>query len=620
MPWFAPDFHFLRPFWFLALMPALIFLVALWFSRLRESGWDQVINQDLLPHLLDATPAARRRWPLFMLFLAWLLAVCGLAGPTWQRLPQPVRQKEDALVIIQDLSLSFYAQDLSPNRLTRARHKISDILKSRREGLTGLIVYAGDAHVVSPLTDDTNTIAAMVGDLDPGIMPSYGSNLKAAVDLAIKLFRDGFINRGRILLLTDEVSSAQASAVSKLLDGHDFTIDIIGVGTGDGAPIPKGDGGFLKDDQGRIIVPRLNRAELSKLAAANGGAYRDITIDDSDFHELLSRQLDIPRSDEYRQSKRKFDQWQDQGYWLVVLLIPLALLAFRRGWLLVALFFGVTLFAPANGYALGWRDLWLRHDQQAAQALAANKPKKAATLFQSPSWQGVAQYRAGNFDKAAAAFSRQGSADDNYNHGNALARLGRLQEAIQAYDEALKLNPKMTDARDNRDLVTRLLHRQKQQNRKDKKGKGGKKDQKGKKGQKGKEGQKGTKGRQQAGDGSAAKSGEGKHSPERGKDKPAHRGDESARNDRQSHENSPAVPPANKPEGLGKKSDKGPGKKASKGESDLKNDKLSPEQRQALSQWLRQVPDDPGGLLRRKFKYQYQNKRSHNQDANHNIW
>ncbi len=624
----SPDFHFLRPLWFLALAPALALFAALWFSRLRASGWDRAINRTLLPHLLDAMPGGRQRYPLVLLLAAWLLATIGLAGPAWQRLPQPVRQKQDGLVIIQDLSLSFYAQDLSPDRLTRARHKLADILKSRREGLTALVVYAGDAHVVSPLTEDTNTIGAMVGDLDPGIMPSYGSNLESAVKLALKLYQDSGLYRGRLLLLTDEVSPEQAKAVTRLLSGHAFTLSILGVGTADGAPIPKGDGGFLKDDRGSIVVPRLDRSSLAKLAAANGGNYHDLRIDDRDFQDLLSPGATLPREDEYRQTKRRFDQWQDQGYWLAVLLVPLALLAFRRGWLLVGLFLGFTLMPAGNSYALGWRDLWLRPDQQAAQALADNHPEEAATLFKSPQWRGAAQYRAGKFEQAEADFNLGDNAEASYNRGNALAKLGRLPEALQAYDQALERDPRMTDARDNRKLVEKLLQQQKQQDEQDQSENGREERQKqqGQPGQKGQQEKKEQNGRQEQGKqtGQPGRNGQENRQEQQGRQKQLDQPDQP--NQARKTKGSEARQPDRKDQADQSRQDqkdqagKEESEKQKAASANPTDDRLSPEQRQALAQWLRQIPDDPGGLLRRKFQYQYQQNQAPRADGNGKIW
>ena len=455
------NFHFVRPLWLFGCIPAVLLFIVLWFIRVRSSGWSKAIESSLLPHLLDSTQEKRQGWPLFMLLLAWLLTCLSLAGPVWEKLPQPVQKKENALVIIQDMSLSFYAQDLSPNRLVRAQHKLTDLLKDRSEGTTALVVYSGDAHIVTPLTDDSRTIAAMVPSLSPAIMPSYGSNVVDAVKLALGLLKDAGVSQGKMLLLTDEVTEEDAREVSKLLRGKNIVFLVLGIGTSDGGPIPKNDGGFLKDDEGNIIVPKLRREILRDLAEKNGGRYRDVQLNDQDIEYLLAAEALLPSEDEYRQLDREFDQWKEMGPWLLLLILPIALLAFRRGWLLV--FVIMILLESSESSAMSWQDLWQRKDQQAAKALLNNDPEKASELFQTPSWKGVAEYNAGNFPEAVDSFAQNQNADNLYNSGNALTKEDKLDEAIKAYEQALQLNPEMEDAQFNKKIVEQLIQQQQQQ-------------------------------------------------------------------------------------------------------------------------------------------------------------
>ncbi len=606
---FPGDFHFLRPLWFLALLPAGLLVLAIWAAQLRESGWERAISGALLPHLLEGRAGARQRWPAWLLLIAWLLASISLAGPVWKKLPQAVQHKEDGLVIIQDLSLSLYVQDLSPNRLTRARHKLLDILKSRQEGLTALVVYSGDAHVVCPLTDDTATIAAMVPDLEPGIMPSYGSNLAAAVELALRLCRDSSLSRGRLLLLTDEVAPEMASDVTKLLRGQDFTISILGVGTAAGGPISKGDSGFLQDERGNIVIPRLDGGELAKFAAANGGRYSEIRIDDGDFNYLLGGAPVLPREEEYRPVERKFDQWREDGYWLLLALLPLALLAFRRGWLIAALLLAVLLPARPS-QAMEWRDLWLRRDQQAARA--------------------PAEYRVGNYAAAAENFAKVDTAEAHYNRGNSLAQLGKLEEALQAYDQALKIDPNLADAQFNRQLVGDMLRQQKQpQNQVQKPDKSG-------------QNQAGQNDQQAGGNQGQKPNGAGKDQPgqaggqgENGQSDPPGKPGEAAKNGQKANgaqggaeprQNNAASQAGDEKGGAEQKNPRGMmGKPSPAGQKGMEKpnaalDSMNPEQQQELEQRLRQVPDNPGGLLRRKFEYQFQNNRQRGAGGSGKIW
>ena len=156
------DFHFLRPMWLLALIPALVFIVVMWRVNSNVTAWDKAIDKNLLPFLLDRSKSAAQRTPLLLLFFAWIISTLSMAGPVWEQLPQPVQKREDALVIVMDLSLSMFAPDHNPSRLDLAKRKLRDILALREEGQTALVVYAGDSHTVTPLTDDVVTIDALV--------------------------------------------------------------------------------------------------------------------------------------------------------------------------------------------------------------------------------------------------------------------------------------------------------------------------------------------------------------------------------------------------------------------------------------------------------------------------
>ena len=192
--------HFIRPLWFVALVPILV-LAWFWFRRTRSgSAWQNAISSELLPVLLDVQESRSGQWLRGIMLTAITLAVIGLAGPTWEKLPQNVEQKNDALVVLLDLSLSMWAEDVKPSRIVRARQKITDILRQREEGLTALVAYAGDAHAVVPLTDDVATIENLLGALDPGMMPVLGSNPSHGLEIAKGLFGNANMTEGLSLI------------------------------------------------------------------------------------------------------------------------------------------------------------------------------------------------------------------------------------------------------------------------------------------------------------------------------------------------------------------------------------------------------------------------------------
>lgn len=611
------QFHFLRPAWLLLLLPMLFLLTALYRKAGSGTNWRRAIAAELVDYLLEPGQQQRRRW-IWLLATTWLLAVLAMAGPTWEKTPQPVLQKRDALVIVLDLSLSMYAEDIQPSRLERARYKILDILKQRREGLTGLVVYSGDAHVVSPLTDDTATIANLVPALAPAMMPSYGSDAAAGIEQAIQLLRNAGFERGRILLMSDEISVNDIDDLAKKIGAGNWQLSIMGVGTEQGAPIPTRDG-FLKSNAGSIAIAQLHRENFLALAQKARAHYSDLQLDDSDIDALLPD--NFADAGEARTLQREFDQWRERGPQLVMLLLPLAALAFRRGWLLIL--FLLPFSAPSQAqnwnenWREQWRDLWQRPDQQAQQLFSAGNSKDAAHKFSDPAWRAAAQYRSGDYENAAQTLSGQQNADAHYNRGNALAQANKLQDAVAAYNAALKANPRMQDAQYNRDLVNKLLQQQKNQPQNQSKQNDNQSDEKS---QQDKSSQ-----QQNAGDGQQQKSdSQSSNGTQNNPDKTQSRPDGSQKPsaaDQQSDAAKKQV--AQKPESASKddragKDDATMQQQVSAASDDKSSDRQSSMQsnantaesseqklqQRATEQWLRQIPDDPAGLLRRKFLYE----------------
>lgn len=590
------DFHFLRPWWFAGLIPVALIL-ALYQWRKRSAGnWETIINPQLLPFLMQGehnnrTSANRRL--MIAVISAWLLCCTSLAGPTWQQLPQPVHKQDSALVLIFDLSPSMLAQDITPSRLVRARFKLIDILKQRNEGFSALVVYGGEAHTVSPLTEDSNTIISLVPILHPSLLMEYGSNTEDAIDTAIKLAANGGYTQADLLLITDGVAaSAFATIQSMLAAAGNSRLSILGVGTAQGAPIPYGNGSFVKDSSGAILIPKLDSSSLQRLASNGGGNYQELSADDQDIQQLLAgtEQL-LP--DATRELDRSFDLWDDQGFWLVILLLPILLLSFRKN-ILALLLLGPLLSQPQPAHASVWQDLWQTPDQQAAAALAAGDANTAQGLFENKQWRASAAYRAGDYETAINHFKQADSADGQYNLGNALAKAGNLDGAIEAYNQALAQQPDMEDALANRDLVEKLKQQQEQQQSSS--------DQEKNQEQEQNQQQQQNQDQQQSSDGQSSQNQQSndKDQSQQGQQQPEQDDNQQSEQAQQSESEKQQSEPESESE-----SEK---QQAQQAQAD---DTLSDEEKQnqqEIEQMLRRVPDDPGGLLRQKFRYQSQQR------------
>ena len=589
------EFHWLRPEWLLGLLPVIVILALLFRLQRRANNWQHVIAPELLPHLIEGTFAPARRRGLIALLLAWIITCVALAGPVWEKIAVPIHKKESALVILFDLSPSMLAEDIKPSRLVRARHKLIDLLRSRNEGLTALIAYAGEAHVVVPLTDDTATLESLLPALHPSIMPLKGNNPEMAVEKALALLKDSGVQQGDLLIVSDEIPSSAANAIIESLEGLPIRVSILGVGTPEGAPIPFGQGGFAKDRSGNIVIASLNRATLQHLSAQLNGRYADLRPDNQDLEWLTG--LPDTLDDKTRQFEREFDSWREYGQWLALLLLPIIAYCFRRG-VLLSLLIVPLISLPQKGHAFGWDDLWYTKDQQGQRSLAEGNAKQAAEQFENSAWKGTAEYQLGDFKSATESFATDTDAKAHYNRGNALARAGKLDDAIDAYTNALQQHSDFEDAQFNRELVEKLKQEQEQQEQ-----------------DPNEEQDKENQDQENQGEGEQDQQNQDQSGEQDPSDQNSESSDEQQPGDEQEQEQEQE--PKDSEEDSQEKSEEekqNAEEQAQEGEEEAKpqdatESELDPEQQQALEQWLRQVPDDPGGLLRRKFQYQHRQLR-----------
>ena len=589
------EFHFLRPWWLTAFIALAVFLYFYYHQRIKQGSWTEVCDPQLLDWLLVDKPLKPQQRQQTWLTLAGIIAILALAGPAWERAPVPVFRNQSALVIILDLSQSMYATDLKPNRITRARFKITDILKQRKDGQSALIVYSDAAFVVTPLSNDAETIIHQLNVLEPSLMPGQGNNSKAAIQLAAKLFRQTGVNNGQVLLLTDG-GDQQSTALEAIRDlakrGHQLSI--LGVGTETGAPIPL-PGGFVKDARGSIVIPRINHSELKQLAEAGNGIYQQISSGDADIKALLDVIEQTDNASLSTKAASEISQWKDRGPWLVLLLIPFAALAFRKGYLLAVVLL-LTTTSPET-HAMSWDALWRNADQIGQSAFNEKRYEEAASYFTSPQWKAAALYRAGQYQQAEQLLKQlPDSSENRYNLGNTQAKQNKLKEALESYQQALKLDPDNQDAQYNKKIVEEAL-KQQQQNQDQKNQSAEKQDsseqkdqqQSESKRQQNKDQQQSDKQQQQQ---SQQSSDEDAHNQAQ-KQSPAQRQDQK---DDVSGEQ-------DKPEYAGNQQQTAQPEQQQAAQAD--DEQPFDEADQATEQWMRRIPDDPGRLLRRKFLYQY---------------
>ncbi|MEA1604340.1 VWA domain-containing protein [Pseudomonas spirodelae] len=575
--------HWQRPFW-LVLLPLLgVLLWKLWHREKRSGRWQALLPTAFQAALLTAGSGRNSRLPWLALGLAWLLAVLALLGPTWQRIEQHNPKPADPLVVLLELTPEMLASDASPNRLAQAKRKLLDLLEQRQDAQTAIIVYAGSAHTVVPLSDDLSTSRNLLDALNPGIMPESGKRADLAVLKALQLLEQGAQGNGRLLLLTSTLSEIERQGIAQALGRRGERLHILGIGSTQGAPIIQEDGSFLKDAQGAILLPRLDSFGLKRFASELGGRYQGLTLNEQDLRNLGL--LEAPQQVRRDAELTRLQAWADQSHWLLLPLLLLAACAARRGWLLCLPL--LLLGLPQNSYAFSFEDLWLRADQQGQRLLDAQQPAEAAQRFNDPRWQGLALYQAGDYPAAAERFANGDTASDHYNRGNALARSNELEAAIDAYTQALELQPDLAQVQKNKALVESVLQQKQQQQDQsddsqeptDAQSPPSEPPQTGKP----------EHNAQQQPEQTPASQGESQDEPAEPGQKPA----------QPVPDDGTEKPPASPVEDDGDSN-----------EEQIANAEptLDGERRQALEQWLRQIPDDPGELLRRKFRLEQQQR------------
>ena len=586
------EFHFLRPNWLLALLPLCGLLVWLYLQRLSQGNWAKYIDPKLQAYVLIGNNRLQRRWPLILFAIAGLLTIIALAGPSWERLPQPVFKDQSALVIVLDLSQSMNSQDVQPSRLQRAKHKITDILHQRDIGETALIVYAATAFVVTPLTDDYATIAAHIASLNTDLMPAQGSRPDIALAAAQQLLQQAQNYNGDILLITDGFAPKILAAAAEKLRNNGHRLLVLGVGTPGGAPIPLPDGGFVEDSNGAIVIPKLNAAQLGQLT--HWDRYHRITLNDQDIQYLLDTEMIDALDVQTEATELQTDTWRDVGPWLLLPVLALAVLAFRRGILVLAF---ITLLPwPYPAHAFDWDRLWLNNNQRGAKQLDAGQAEQAAQLFTDPDWQAAALYRAGDYQAALEILENTQSADGYYNKGNTLAKLGDIPAAIEAYQQALDKNPNHEDAKYNLELLQQNQPTDSSQQ------------------------QNSSASEQQQPNSSPGEASNHNPPPKTSSAQndatPPQPNSSGSQNAEPQHAASASTEAQNTRQEKPMENQQNPfDTRAGEAESEPAPTVSSEQQQraQAMEQWLRRIPDDPGGLLKRKFYYQYQ-QQAHEQE------
>lgn len=454
-------FHFLRPdYLWLAIPMAIVLLLGL-LAYAERTTWKKSIAKHLRPYVIQKGTAWKSRVIHTSLFLLFGMAFIGFLGPSWKQVKEPTKKLQSKLVIALDLSQSMLTTDVSPTRLERAKFKIRDFLEANPRAETALQVFAASTHTVVPFTTDYKIILDHLDGLKPSMMPKRGTGFNNLFSNLDSLFTNNQA-KGKILIFTDDLEGLNVQTVSAFMQQNNVVLNIYPIATMSGGEIPS----FYNAKtslkvKGKVVESKRNQAVLDNLKNIQNVNVLQMSLDNSDV-KLLAEDISDHLIFEEK-PKEKEENWQDDGYWLVIPVLILFAFSFRKGWaiyslpLLICLSSCKDLEEENNTDRMAFKDLWYTKAYQGQQAYEKGDYGNAATLFEDPLHQGVSYFKKGDYLSAKTAFEKDSSNIGLYNLGLTYAKLGDLEKSQVIFETLIEKDPSFQGAQNNLNQVKQAI-------------------------------------------------------------------------------------------------------------------------------------------------------------------
>jgi Ca-activated chloride channel family protein len=477
------------------ILPAMV-LLAIYSFRKKDQLLRSFADAELWDRLMPQGHRRRQVVKLLLLIAGVSLLLTGLLRPRWGFHWEEIKRKGVDLLVAIDVSESMLAEDIKPSRLERAKREVTDLVNMLQGDRVGLIAFAGASFLECPLTLDYGAFKIFLDYLDTELIPVPGTAIGEAIQTAIRSFpMDRRASKALILITDGEDHLGEAEKAAQAAKAKGIRIFTIGIGSKDGAPIPRrgGAGDFKKDRKGQLVMSKLHETALQKIALTTGGSYVRSVSGDMDLKKIYEEEIrGKMEAGELKSTKKR--HWEERFQWFlfgsILLFVLEAILPDRR-------------HLPTNGPARVRSPFWKRAFWvslvslgllcAAARPAAAEsvyaKMRKAESSYGQEAYEealkdfldaqverpedsllkyniGNTQYRIRNFSEAEEAFLGVANTGEPelrqktlYNLGNCAYRQGKLEEAVAYYRQALDLDPEDEDARFNLEFVREEIKR-----------------------------------------------------------------------------------------------------------------------------------------------------------------
>jgi Ca-activated chloride channel family protein len=481
-------FRFANPdsLYLLLLLPVLIAFYIYAIVR-KKRALKKYGNPELLAELMPEVSYKRQHGKFWLLFGAVSVMVFVIAGPQFGSKLETVKRQGVEIMVCLDVSNSMLAEDMSPNRLEKAKQMLSRLTDGFVNDKVGLIVFAGDAFTQLPITSDYISAKMFLSSINPSMVSSQGTAIGEAINLAVRSFTPSEASDKAIILITDgENHEDDAIGAAKNAVEKGIHINIVGMGQPNGSPIPIGNNAnFMKDKEGNVVITKLNEQMCREIAAAGEGLYVRADNTNSALRALQAEIAKMTKSEVDSKVYSEYDEQFQTLAWIALLLLLVEFLMLDRKnriFRKIKLFSVVFILCSAGMFAqkaerknvregntLYLNEKFTESEIAYRKSLEIN-PRSTEGTFNL----GNALYKQEKYPEAAEQYQLIAGQshkllNDNpanaarlaqvfHNLGNISMKNKEYAKSVEAYKQSLRLNPKDDETRYNLALAQKLLN------------------------------------------------------------------------------------------------------------------------------------------------------------------